>query len=101
MSVPARLALFTATLALVFAASALAGSAIDPDPKADSPSEHAGDAPHAGKSPHGAATHEVRGLTTEADGLRLVIENPELRRGETERLAFRIVDDRGETVSDF
>jgi hypothetical protein len=97
MSAPARLALFTAALALVFAASALAGGAIGPEPKTDAPEpEHAGDAQHGG-----APTHEVRGLAAAADGLRLVVDDPELRRGRTETLAFRIVDDRGVTVRDF
>ena len=50
---------------------------------------------------HGAAAHEVRGLASAADGLRIVVEDPELRRGRAERLAFRIVDERGATVRDF
>ena len=97
MSASARLALFTAALALVFAASALAGSAIGPDPKTDDPEpEHAG-----GGAGHDAPTHEVRGLAAATDGLRLVIEAPELRRGKTERLAFRIVDEHDKAVRDF
>ena len=95
MSAPLKLALFGAALALVFAGSALAGAAIGPEPK-EKPA-HAGghDEPE-----HGAA-HEVRGLATAAGGLRVVVEDPELRRGRTEALAFRIVDERGATVRDF
>jgi hypothetical protein len=56
--------------------------------------------------PHGGGGHEapldpVRGLTVAEGGLRVVVEDAELRRGRTERLAFRIVDDHGETVRDF
>jgi hypothetical protein len=36
-----------------------------------------------------------------ADGLRVVVDEPELRRGSTESLRFRIVDDRGRTIRDF
>ena len=93
MSAPARLALFTAALALVFAASALAGSAIGPEPKADPKPTHA--------TEHDAPTHDVRGLATTADGLRLVIDTPELRLAKTEKLAFRIVGEHDETVRDF
>jgi hypothetical protein len=48
-----------------------------------------------------ATAHPVRGLAVAENGLRVVVEDPELRRGGTERLAFRIVDQRGETVRDF
>jgi hypothetical protein len=43
----------------------------------------------------------VRGLAVAADGLRVVVDDAALRRGRTERLAFRIVDQRGATVRDF
>jgi hypothetical protein len=107
VSAPLRLALFAGALVLVFAASAVAGGAIGPKPKAEP--AHAGgesaEPAHAGGEPaaaeHGAAAREVRGLASAADGLRLVVEDPELRRGRAERLAFRIVDDHGGTVRDF
>jgi hypothetical protein len=35
------------------------------------------------------------------DGLRFVVDQPELRRGRTERLRFAIVDEGGRTVRDF
>ena len=51
---------------------------------------------------HAAAPAQaVRGLAVAADDLRVVVEQPELRRGRTEQLRFRIVDERGETVRDF
>ncbi|MDW5594692.1 hypothetical protein VSS74_10115 [Conexibacter stalactiti] len=52
---------------------------------------------------HGAqsAADPVRGLSSAENGLRLVVETPELRRGVRERLAFRIVGADGATVRDF
>jgi hypothetical protein len=101
MSAPLKLALFGAALSLVFAGSALAGGAIGPKPKEET--VHGGDdGGHAEPmAAHGAAAHEVRGLATAAGGLRVVVEDPELRRGRTETLAFRIVDEHGATVRDF
>jgi hypothetical protein len=43
----------------------------------------------------------VRGLSVADSGVRLVVEDADLRRGKTEQLRFRIVDDRGSAVSDF
>ena len=100
-----KLALFGAALALVFAASALAGAAIGPDPTDRGADREHGAGGHAddgaATGDPGAATHEVRGLASAAGGLRVVVEDPELRRGRAETLAFRIVDDRGATVRDF
>jgi hypothetical protein len=117
MTVPVRLVLFGGALALVFAVSALAGAAVGPEPKDEPDPAHAGAEPagttdggHAegaaaeGGHAGGAAAEgadEVRGLAGAAGGLRLVVEDPELRRGRAERLAFRIVDDHGATVRDF
>jgi hypothetical protein len=97
MSAPVKLALFGAALALVFAGSALAGAAIGPEPK----DEPGGDGHAESMAGHGGAAHEVRGLATAAGGLRVVVEDPELRRGRTETLAYRIVDEHGATVRDF
>ena len=111
MSTAGRLIAFVAVLALVFAGAALAGGAIDPrgeDKIADDghgPDEMAADdathgAPESGE--HGApAAQPVRGLAVADDGLRVVVDDPELRRGRDERLRFRIVDERGRTVRDF
>ncbi len=49
----------------------------------------------------GAAADEVRGLSVSDGGLRVVVERPELRRGARETIAFRVVDQDGETVRDF
>ena len=61
-------------------------------------------APHtASGSAHGASgpQHPVRGLAVAEGNLRVVVENPELRRGVSQRLTFRIVDAAGDTVRDF
>ena len=114
MNAPAKLAGFAAVLALASGGAALAGGAIDPDRDTDEPA-HAdaggaapgghGAAPEAGHGEAGsaeaAAPHPVRGLAVAENGLRVVVDDPELRRGESERLAFRIVDDRGATVREF
>jgi len=99
------LAAFGALLVIVFAASALAGAAVGPEPKDETAGhggdEHAGSGGHGGEGENGETAHDVRGLASAADGLRVVAEDPELRRGRSERLAFRIVDERGATVRDF
>jgi hypothetical protein len=112
VTTPAKLTAFAAGLAVLFGGGALAGAAIGPDVEdppttaeehADMDSSTTEQAPaHGGghESPAGAP-EPVRGLAVADDGLRVVVENPELRRGRDERLAFRIVDDRGETVRDF
>src|SRR6185312_10509872 len=88
----ARIAVFTAVLAVVFAGAAVAGGAIDPKGPDPKPSAHGDD--DMGADP-------VRGLGVAEHGLRLVVAQPELRRGAEERLRFRIVDARGAAVRDF
>ena len=124
MSTPAKLAAFAATLAVLFGGGALAGGAIDPD--RDEPRASHADAALENDGAHGAAekehetvstshtesknethggadkaAHPVRGLAVAENGLRVVVEDPELRRGRNERLSFRVVDDAGETVRGF
>jgi hypothetical protein len=122
VSVPAKLTAFAAGLAVLFGGGALAGAAIGPagdDPVAASADTHGRDArseEHSDMNPpttepasaHGGgheqagpAPDPVRGLAVAEDGLGVVVEDSELRRGRAERLAFRIVDERGETVRDF
>jgi hypothetical protein len=101
-----RIAAFVAVLALVFAGAAVAGGAIDPDTDdraGDEPMTTAGheETETAGHEETEAAGHPVRGLAVEDDGLRVVVDDPELRRGRTERLRFRVLGQRGETVRDF
>jgi hypothetical protein len=50
---------------------------------------------------HGVKADPVRGLAVAENGLRLVLDTPEQRRGRPAELRFRVVDGRGETVRDF
>jgi len=98
VSAGARVAAFVAVLFLLFGGAALAGGAIEPhgDDEMSTETHSAKRGAHGG-----AAAHPVRGLAVAADDLRVVVERPELRRGRTEDLRFRIVDERGRTVRDF
>ena len=114
MSPGTRLAAFAAAVALLSGGAAAAGGAIDPKGKPEEPTAHSGghgtptdtrsaDDPHGASHGAGAgdaAAQPVRGLAVAADGLRLEAD-AELRRGRTEQLNFRVVDDRGRTVRDF
>jgi hypothetical protein len=124
MRAPAKLAAFAAALAVLFGGGALAGGAIDPDRDEPRPAHTAAATGHNGadgarekehetmstslsernSNAHGASgpgAHPVRGLAVAERGLRVVVEDPELRRGRTEQVRFRIVDDAGRTVRDF
>ena len=107
MSAGARIAAFVAVLVLLFGGAALAGGAIEPrgaNPTAgtDDRGGHAsGDDDMKGAAHGGDATQAVRGLAVAADDLRVVVDQPELRRGRAAELRFRIVDARGETLRAF
>ena len=97
-SVPTRLALFGVALAVLFAGGALAGGLIDPEARGDGEGAgHGAEPAHGGGEP----ADPVRGLAVAEDGLRLVVDRPELRRGRPETLAFRVVGANGEAVRDF
>jgi hypothetical protein len=97
MNAPVRLAGFAATLAVVFGGAALAGAAIDPSPARPEPAEAGGH----GDGMSEAAMSPVRGLATAERGMRLVVDDADVRRGRTAQLRFRIVGDDGATVRDF
>jgi hypothetical protein len=111
VNAPARLAVFAAALVALFGAAVAAGGAIGPDREpARAAAAHGaaahGDAAttHGARPGHDAASHAadpVRGLAVAEDGLRVVVADPELARGRTERLRFRILDGHGATVRDF
>ena len=105
MSAAAKLAAFVAVLAVVFGGAALAGAAIGPegeDGLASTESQEHSDMSTSTESHEEAgAARPVRGLAVAEDGLRVVVDDPELRRGRDETVRFRVVDDRGETVRDF
>jgi hypothetical protein len=91
----AKLAGFTVALAALFGVGAAAGGVFDP-------SAPGGEVAEAGMG-HGGAemAMAVRGLAVAADGARLVVETPELRRGRVQQLRFRLVDDEGVALRDF
>ena len=106
MSATARLAGFAVVLAALFGGGAAAGGLLDPSAPGGEARAQVGAADAAGQGggmeEHGGAkAMAVRGLAVAENGLRLVVENPELRRGATEPLRFRIVDARGRAVRDF
>jgi hypothetical protein len=111
MSVVTRIAGFAAVLAVAFAVAALAGSAIDPAPRAsEDEGAHEGDGATAAgahgssgeeEGAHGEAPDPVRGLAVADGGLQLAVADTELRRGRRERLRFTIVDTTGAPVRDF
>jgi hypothetical protein len=101
MKPAARLSVFAGVLAALFGGGALAGGAFDVDrsePRAEA------DAHGEEKAEHGAGekpAHPVRGVAVAENGLRLVVDEPELRLGRTETVRFRVVEESGETVRDF
>jgi hypothetical protein len=97
MSVAAKLAGFAATLAVLFGVGALAGGLLDPS----APGGDAEAAGHGGGMSGDMKAMAVRGLGVAENGLRVVVDDPQLRRGRTERVRFRIVDERGRAVRDF
>jgi hypothetical protein len=110
MNTMAKLLGFMAVLAVAFGAAVAVGSALGPEAERDvTGDEHGASGGHGEPgSAHGAATgdgpaaHPVRGLAVAENGLRLVVDDPELRRRATERLRFRVVSDAsGATVRDF
>lgn len=104
MSAATRLAAFAAALAVLFGGATLAGAAIGPDRDdevaAAEPEGHTEMASNTETAGHGAV-RAVRGLAVAEDGLRVVVDDPELRRGREETVRFRIVGEGGETVRDF
>jgi hypothetical protein len=105
VSATAKLAAFVAALAVLFGGAALAGATIGPDPDDDvasaEPEEHSEMTSSTDTHEETGAAHPVRGLAVANDGLRVVVDDPELRRGRQERLRYRIVGDDGATVRDF
>jgi len=94
-----RIAAFLAVLPLLLGGAALAGAAIEPH--GDDPTAREAAQEDHGAAGTGHAPDPVRGLAVAQDGLRVVVEQPELRRGRSERLRFRIADERGRAVRDF
>ena len=102
MTAPLKLSAFAALLLALAGGGALAGGAIDPDRSAPEAAESHAEAPDEAAT-HGAegGARPVRGVAVAENGLRLEVDDPELRRGRAETLRFRVVEESGETVRDF
>jgi hypothetical protein len=108
-SIPKQLATFAGVLAVLFAGAVIAGRLIDPASGEDgaqsshmsSDDAHGESSGDAHGPEHSEPAAAVRGLAVADGGLRLAVEQPELPRGRTERLRFRIVGDDGRAVRDF
>jgi hypothetical protein len=90
----ARVAIFAALLAAVFAASAGLGAAVGPFDRGSPAEAHGG---HDASAPVDGTT----GLALAANGFRLAVERHTLPARAPAELAFRILDTRGEPVHDF
>ena len=115
MSAIAKLAGFAVVLALVFGAAAVAGDAIGPERDGEAGARDSGDsgsnASHGGESAAGndampthtdkTAADPVRGLGISEGGVRLALEQTELRRGRSANFRFSLVGSDGQTVGDF
>ncbi len=97
MRTPAKLAAFAAGIGLPFAVGVVAGDLVGTDDTASS-SGHA--RTHAIRSDRKPAK-PVRGLALAEDGMQIVVDDPELHPGRTQKLRYRVVDERGRTIRDF
>ena len=106
MTTGVRVAAFAALLAVIFAAAALAGRAIDPGTGSPATGHGAAGGLHAAATDEHAhdraAPAAPAGLSLAQDGMRLVAtDTTTLRPRRAERLAFRIVDAHAATVRGF
>ena len=114
MTSATKLAAFGVALAALFAGGAAAGGLLDADaPGGDARAQAQTTGHQANDSDgmkdmndnndngHAAMTMPVRGLAVAENDLRVEVDDPDLRRGRTEELRFRIVDEDGRAVRDF
>jgi hypothetical protein len=98
-SVVRNLGISAVVLVALFGLAVVAGRLLDPDaPEGDAAADHSNRHP---KEMENMTSDHVRGLAVAENGLRLVTEDPEVRRGAAEELRFRIVDRKGRAVRDF
>lgn len=97
MSATVKLAGFAAVLLLVFGGAVAAGVAIGPDRDGGRDADTMGG--HGGGQEEGP--DPVRGLAVSEGGLKLALQESELRGGRPAELAFSILDADGRPVSDF
>jgi len=99
-----RILAFAAGLILLFAAAFGAGSLLDvaaPGASAEGDGAHMENGAHEEGGDHMQGMDPVRGLGVAENGLRLEVADPELERGATEPLRFRVVGETGQPVTDF
>ena len=101
MSAPARIAAFVAGLALVFAAAAVAGGAVDPDVEASSGDHGMASEEETMEGHETMAAGAVRGLAVSENGYRLVPATMTAASGPRTTYEFSIVDPDGEPLTDF
>ena len=102
MSTPAKLAVYGAALAIVFAGAAVAGTAIgDGDPAPAPTGGHGNDQAPAHAAAQEGTPHPVRGLAIADGELRLALDTPEVPRGREAEIRFRIVGEDGAALRDF
>ena len=95
-SIPRQLATFAAVLAVLYTGGFIAGQFIDTGGHSGGAMEHEVHAARAGET-----AVAVRGLAVADQGLRLVLETPELQRGRRSELRFTVVGDDGRPMRDF
>jgi len=98
MSAAARVGMFAAGLAVLFAGAFAVGGAIDPDVD-DGGAAHADGG---GETAHGGDSHRSAARKVDPSApTRVVVSDRDFEPGARETLAFRIVDRDGRTVEDF
>lgn len=97
MRTPAKLAAFAAGIGLPFAGGVVAGDLVG----ADDPSSASGHGRSHEIRNDSKPAEPVRGLAVAEDGMQIVVDDPELRPGRTQKLRYRVVDERGRTIRDF
>jgi hypothetical protein len=94
-----NLGIFAAALVALFGLAVVAGRLLDPDaPVGEAAADHSN---RDSKEMRDMTTDQVRGLAVSENGFRLVIDDPQPRRGAVGELRFRIVDRDGRAVRDF
>ena len=102
MSTGTRITAFGLALAVVAGVGAAAGGALDPLREPDAPMGHgAGHGAEPGHAGETVAAHGPGGLAVAEGGLTLAPETTTLERDAPQRLAFRVIDAEGATVTNF
>jgi hypothetical protein len=95
-----RLSAFAVALGLIFAAAALAGNAIGPEPEEEDEMTMGSHETDAGGEPRATAA-AVPGLAVSDHGLRLELERRRYEPGADRRARFSVLDDADAPVTDF